>query len=71
MHWAGWHMGWMWILWILIIIVLVLSIGWIIISTRGGNASPESPEQILKKRYAQGEIKKEEFEQKLKDLRQD
>ena len=33
-----------------------------------GNFGPESAQDILRRRYANGEISKEEFEQKMKDL---
>jgi len=70
MHWDGWWgMGWMWIFWILIIVVLLLLVRWLIIPARGSDLSSESPEQILKKRYARGEIDKEEYERRLEDLR--
>jgi len=39
------------------------------ISQKGGNLlSPETPLDILKKRYARGEITKDEFEQMKRDL---
>jgi putative membrane protein len=59
------------VFWILIIVGLVFFIKWLIQSTgrdktigSGGNRSIE----ILKERYARGEIDKEEFEAKKKDL---
>ena len=59
------------VFWILIIVGLVFLIKWLIQSTgrdrtigSGGNRSLE----ILKERYAKGEIDKEEFETKKKDL---
>ncbi|MCX9011682.1 MAG: SHOCT domain-containing protein [Candidatus Methanoperedens sp.] len=64
-------MGWMWILglifWILVIAGLVLLIRYL---WEGGGAKreTESALEILKKRYARGEISKEEFEEKKKDL---
>ncbi len=71
MHGYGWWgMGWMWIIWLLIIVVLVFLVRWLIVSTRNRSESSESPEQILKRRYARGEIDREEFEQKLRDLRE-
>jgi putative membrane protein len=73
---GGYGMGWlgsilMIAFWILILVGLVFLIKWLIQSTgrdkttgSGGNRSLE----ILKERYARGEIDKEEFETKKKDL---
>lgn len=59
------------IFWVLIVILIVLLIRRLISSspTRTAGSSPEdSALEILKKRYARGEIDKEEFEAKKKDL---
>ncbi|QCU90979.1 SHOCT domain-containing protein [Thiomicrorhabdus sediminis] len=56
--------GHMWIFW-LILIVLVL-IGLKVIFQQRGDS--ESALEILKKRYAKGEITKEEFEEQKKTL---
>ena len=55
------------IFWILVIIGLVLLIKYL---WEGGGAKrgEESALEILKKKYARGEISKEEFEEKKKDL---
>lgn len=47
---------------IIIVAVLLLLFG------RRGGQSQESAMDILKKRYAKGEISKEEFEQIMKDI---
>jgi putative membrane protein len=59
------------VFWILILVGLIFLIRWLIQSTgrdkttgSGGNGALE----ILKERYAKGEIDKEEFESKKKDL---
>ncbi len=60
--------GILWLLfWILVIIGLALLIRYL---WQGGGASreEESALEILKKKYARGEINKEEFEEKKKDL---
>lgn len=73
MHWYD-HMNWGWggglmmILWILVLAALIF---WIVrVAQRNGNQpyQPESAIDILKKRYARGEISKEEFEERKKDL---
>ncbi len=72
----GWGMmGWfgpimMLAFWAVIIIAVIFFIRWLVASSKGGNAprSEDSPLEILKKRYARGEINKEEFEEKRKDL---
>ena len=55
--------------WILLIVGLVFLIKWLW-EQSGGSPSKgsESALDILKKRYARGEISKEEFEEKKKDL---
>jgi putative membrane protein len=62
--------GW-WILgfifWILLFIGIVLLIKYLW-EHGGAKAENESALEILKKRYANGEISKEEFEEKKKDI---
>ena len=58
----------MMVLWIVLIAVLIY---WIIRAAQRGGATgsgQESAIDILKKRYARGEISKEEFEERKKDL---
>jgi len=56
------------IFWIVVVIGIVFLIRWLVQSTRGRAGSAESALEILKRRYAKGEIEKKEFEQKKKDL---
>jgi putative membrane protein len=75
MDW-GFGMGWfglimMGVFWILIIVAIIFLIRWLVVSSRVGSHGQkpeESALEILKKRYARGEINKEEFEQKKRDL---
>ncbi|MFQ5690331.1 MAG: SHOCT domain-containing protein [Gemmatimonadota bacterium] len=67
---GGWLMGWMWIVWIVIFTALVFFIVKLAQSRgRSGGESAHSAEDTLKQRYARGEIPKEEYEEKLRDLR--
>ena len=55
--------------WILLIVGIVLLAKMLWSSGSGpGRTQEKSPLDILKERYAQGEIEKEEFEQKKRDL---
>ena len=63
---GGYWIIWL-IFWILIIIGLVLLIKYLWEGS-GAKRGEESALEILKKKYARGEISKEEFEEKKKDL---
>ena len=66
-HWFGGVL--MLLFWILVIAGIVALIRGISSRSGGGSpASPESPFEILKRRYAKGEIDKAEFEEKRKDI---
>lgn len=66
-------MGGMWYGWIFWLVILVI-IGWVIVNQMNKNKqNTQSPQQessldILKRRYAKGEITNEEFERMKKDL---
>ena len=70
----GWGILWMVMItafWLLILLVLVLAVRWLWQAGSGiRSVQPpeESAQEILKKRYARGEIGKEEFEIKKRDL---
>jgi len=69
MHWMPWGGGGLWMLiwWALIIVGIVFLVRWIIQqSSRIGR--DKSALDILKERYARGEISKEEFEQRKQDI---
>jgi putative membrane protein len=73
MHWFGDGMwgGWiiMVIFWVLIIVAIVALIRWIAVQNRPApSQKEESALDILKKRYVRGEISKEDFEEKKKQL---
>ena len=70
----GWHMGWMgfWMaLWSIGGFAILLLFVWLV--TRSAASPParteEAPEQILKRRYARGDIDRDEYERRLADLR--
>ena len=68
----GWGMGFggglfMILFWILVIIGVVLIIKLVMRRTKEGGG-PETALDVLNKRYAKGEISKDEFEEKKKDI---
>ncbi len=71
---GNWGMGWfggifMMIFWILIMVGLVFLIKWLIQSTSGAKSEAGGKAlDILKERYARGEIDRTEFEAMKKDL---
>jgi putative membrane protein len=57
------------VFWILLIVGIVLLVVWAVQKAAGGEGRrEESALEILKKRYARGEISKEEFEEKKRDI---
>ena len=73
----GWDGGWLGmaigmigtlLFWILIIVGIVVLVKWLARSQSPGAPPAKTALDILKERYARGEIEREEFEQKKRDL---
>lgn len=62
-HYGGMHLIW-WIIW-MVFLIWIFATPW---SIPGQRAKKDSPLDILKKRFAKGEITKEEFEESKKIL---
>ncbi len=63
---GGWFM--MVLFWVLVILGVVFVVRWVGQQDKPSSTEKESALEILKKRYARGEISKEEFEEKKKDM---
>jgi uncharacterized membrane protein len=71
----------MWIFWILLFVVLAVVVSWALamgyrrdvgnggVTGGDGIRTPETAEDVLKKRFARGEISREEFEDRLHAVR--
>ena len=69
MWWWGWGIGMMammFLFWVLVIFCLIVAIRWLL--GKGRVERSDTALQILRERYARGEINKEEFETRKKDL---
>lgn len=66
---GGWNMGWMSIWWILGLAVIALAIWAVLQSVRPRDGAGESPEEVLKQRYARGEIDRDTYQRMLTDLK--
>ncbi len=61
--------GFMWIIWIILIIAVIYAVKAAMSSgSQQSNQSNETPLEILKKRYARGEIDEQEYEQRRREL---
>jgi putative membrane protein len=70
---GGWGMGFggpfMILFWILVIVGVVVLVKWLLDQSSTGKGSRDkSALEILRERYARGEINREEYEQKRRDL---
>ena len=72
MHWDyGSGMGFGWIFMVFFWALVILGVVYLLKLVSGGTKSEKQEEtalDILRKRYARGEISKEEFEEKKKDI---
>lgn len=64
-----WFIGWIFM--ILFWVAVILAIIWLYRQVRGEEKAPaaETPQDILKRRYASGEITKEEYSEMKKEIR--
>ena len=65
----GWGMGWWWIFGLILLVVVI----WMVVKAMNtqqntGQKQEKSALDILKDRYAKGEIEKQEFEERKRDL---
>ena len=70
-HHPDWYMGWGmgWGMWFLPLVIVILLLYFLSDNKRRiGNGEHESAREILKRRYASGEITKEQFEEMKKDI---
>ena len=77
MHWWGWGVGWgmgfgwlfMILFWGLVLVGTVALVRWLS-DQSSSSAAPRGKTalEILQERYARGEIQKEEYDQKKRDL---
>ena len=67
--WGVWGLGMMLVMltfWVLVIVGLIVLVRWLV--TQGRESRTDTALEILRQRYARGEINKEEFDAKKRDL---
>lgn len=68
MNGHGWGMGWGWIIGLLTLIVVIWLIVKLVNQDIQAKDNNKTPLDILKERYAKGEIDKQEFEERKMDI---
>lgn len=72
--WHGWGMGFGWLFMVIFWILVILGIAYFVRLIAGGSKKEKKDDTaigILKKRYAKGEITKDEFEKMRDDLKKE
>jgi putative membrane protein len=76
MHWGGdfgmgFGGGWIFMIlfWVLVILGVVYLVKILLGGTSAGGKSGESAQEVLKRRFAKGEISKDEFEEAMEILK--
>ena len=70
-HWdSWWHAGGMWIFWFAVLAIVGAGIYLAVRAMKKTEPPRESPQEILQRRFASGEITRDEYERAMKDLRQ-
>jgi putative membrane protein len=67
--WGAWGIGMLLVMltfWVLVIVGLVALVRWLV--TQGRESRTDTAFEILRQRYARGEINKDEFDAKKRDL---
>jgi putative membrane protein len=67
--WGAWGIGMLLVMltfWVLVIVGLIALVRWL--STQGRESRTDTALEILRQRYARGEINKDEFDAKKRDL---
>lgn len=64
---GGCHMGWMWFGLPFFIVLAVVA--WVLLTRRDKQGETETPEALLKRRFAKGEIDEETYNRMLEQLR--
>ncbi|TCO10891.1 SHOCT domain-containing protein [Natronoflexus pectinivorans] len=67
---GAWHIGWGWYLAVPVLTVLSMALKRGINDVSDKTTSSVNALDILKERYVKGEIDKEEFDQKLRDIKE-
>lgn len=70
MYWySNVGMVWMFVFWVAIIVAVAFALRYGLGGRREHPVAGDSPEDILKKRYARGEIDRDEYQSRLADVR--
>ena len=68
-YWFGGHVIWMAISWIVGVALLTGLMWLLLLALRERSEPTDSPEAILRRRFASGELDTEEYERRLAELR--